>query len=94
MFSSYQNKTKLFSLPYNLIRSSMMMLETVANKDRKKIFNINFPGIGNGGLKRAQVKSLLRDLPDIRMGEYVVVAGMNSWYRSPLFRATVLSQKR
>ena len=47
-----------------LIRSSMMMLESVANKERKKIFNINFPGIGNGMLKRHQVKSLLRDLPD------------------------------
>jgi hypothetical protein len=47
-----------------LIRASMMMLETVANKERKKIFNINWPGIGNGGLKKSQVRSLLRDLPD------------------------------
>jgi hypothetical protein len=47
-----------------LIRSSMMMLETVANRDRKRIFNINWPGIGNGGLKKSQVRSLLRDLPD------------------------------
>ena len=47
-----------------LIRSSMTMLSTVAGRNPKSIFNINFPGIGNGGLKRDHVKSLLKMLPD------------------------------
>ena len=47
-----------------LIRISMRMLGSVAGRDRGKIFNINFPGIGNGGLKKHQVESLLRDLPE------------------------------
>jgi len=46
-----------------LIRSSMTILSTVAGRNPKSIFNINFPGIGNGGLRRDQVKSLLKMLP-------------------------------
>jgi hypothetical protein len=48
----------------DLIRLSMTMLSTVAGKDQSSIFNINFPGIGNGGLKKHQVQSLLKILPD------------------------------
>jgi hypothetical protein len=47
-----------------LIRLSMNMLSVKASRDRKSIFNINYPGIGNGGLKRDQVESLLKVLPD------------------------------
>jgi hypothetical protein len=47
-----------------LIRLSMNMLSVKASRDRKSIFKINFPGIGNGGLKRDQVESLLKVLPD------------------------------
>jgi hypothetical protein len=47
-----------------LIRLSMNMLSVKASKNRNRIFNINFPGIGNGGLKRDQVESLLKVLPD------------------------------
>ena len=47
-----------------LIRISMTMLSSKANRDRSSIFNINFPGIGNGGLKKHQVESFLRILPD------------------------------
>jgi hypothetical protein len=47
-----------------LIRISMTALSVVASRNRKSIFNINSPGIGNGGLKKHQVKSLLEMLPD------------------------------
>ena len=47
-----------------LIRISMRMLGNVAGRDKGKIFNVNFPGIGNGGLKKHQVESLIRDLPE------------------------------
>jgi hypothetical protein len=47
-----------------LIRLSMRMLMVRASKNPTSIFNINFPGIGNGGLKRHQVASLLNILPD------------------------------
>jgi hypothetical protein len=47
-----------------LIRLSMNMLSVKASRDRNRIFNINFPGIGNGGLRKDQVESLLNVLPD------------------------------
>jgi len=47
-----------------LISLTMTMLGFAANKDKNTVFNINFPGIGNGGLRRHQVESLLKYLPD------------------------------
>jgi len=47
-----------------LVRISMRMLGSAARRDRNTIFNVNFPGIGNGGLKKHQVESLLKDLPE------------------------------
>jgi hypothetical protein len=47
-----------------LIRLSMRMLSVRANRNPSSIFNINFPGIGNGGLKKNRVASLLNILPD------------------------------
>ena len=47
-----------------LIKFSMTMLSVAATRDRKSIFNINFPGIGNGRLKKHEVKSILEILPD------------------------------
>ncbi len=47
-----------------LIKFSMTMLSVAATKDRKSIFNINFPGIGNGRLKKHEVESILEILPD------------------------------
>ena len=49
---------------FELIRISMTMLSVVAGRDRKRIFNINFPGIGNGGINKPQVESYLKILPD------------------------------
>ncbi len=47
----------------DLVRYSMTRLSTVANRDEKSIFNINYPGIGNGGLKECQVRPILEMLP-------------------------------
>ena len=48
----------------DLIKFSMVMLSLEAKKDREAIFNINFPGIGNGRLTEDEVKPVLRTLPD------------------------------
>ena len=47
----------------DLIKFSMVMLSLEAKKDREAIFNINFPGIGNGRLTEDEVKPVLRTLP-------------------------------
>lgn len=47
----------------DLVRYSMTRLSTVANRDEKTIYNINYPGIGNGGLKECQVRPILEMLP-------------------------------
>ena len=57
-----------------LIEFSMTMLSVAATRDRKSIFNINFPGIGNGRLKKHDVKSILEMLPDnVHVWEKMVV---------------------
>lgn len=48
----------------DLITYSVSRLSTVANRDRKSIFNVNYPGIGNGELKEHQVRPILEMLPD------------------------------
>jgi len=48
----------------DLIEFSMIKLSQEAKRDRKTIFNINYPGIGNGRLKESEVKPALRMLPD------------------------------
>ena len=48
----------------DLIEFSMIKLSLEAKKDQKTIFNINYPGIGNGRLKESEVKPALRMLPD------------------------------
>ena len=48
----------------DLIEFSMIKLSLEAKKDRKTIFNINYPGIGNGRLTESSVKPVLRMLPD------------------------------
>lgn len=47
----------------DLITYSISRLSTVANRDRKSIFNVNYPGIGNGELKEHQVRPILEMLP-------------------------------
>ena len=47
-----------------LIKCSMTMLSVMAINNRTNIFNINYPGIGNGGLKEDHVKPILAILPD------------------------------
>ena len=47
----------------DLIVFSMAILAHEA-KSSSSIFNINFPGIGNGGLSKAEVKPLLETLPE------------------------------
>ena len=48
----------------DLIEFSMNKLSLEAKKNPKTIFNINYPGIGNGRLKENEVKPALRTLPD------------------------------
>ncbi len=47
----------------DLVRYSMTRLSTVANRDEKSFYNINYPGIGNGGLKEHEVRPILEMLP-------------------------------
>ena len=48
----------------NLIQASTAMLKVIAMMSHGKRFNLNFPGIGYGGLKRGRVLSIIKDLPD------------------------------
>jgi hypothetical protein len=71
----------------DLIRLSMTMLSVAAGRDRKSLFNINFPGIGNGGLRKPQVGSLLQMLPDnvhVWEKEGGVVYGLHSGAQSEI----------
>ena len=47
----------------DLIRFSTAALTGAANNNSKEIFNINYPGIGNGGLKENDVRPILETLP-------------------------------
>ena len=47
----------------SLIRLSMAMLANMASKDRNSMYNVNYPGIGNGRLKKGDVYHLLEMLP-------------------------------
>jgi len=46
-----------------LIRYSMDMLKDMAGTEKDRRFNINFPGIGYGGLTKDHVLPLLKKLP-------------------------------
>jgi hypothetical protein len=47
-----------------LIEFSLRKLAEIARRSPESKFNINYPGIGNGGLSKRDVKSLLDVLPD------------------------------
>ena len=47
----------------DLVRYTMRKLSEVAKRDEKTIYNINYPGIGNGGLKEHEVRPILQMLP-------------------------------
>ena len=48
----------------DLIRFSAAALKTAAVNNPKELFNINYPGIGNGGLKEYEVRPILEVLPE------------------------------
>jgi hypothetical protein len=48
----------------DLIEFSLRKLAEIAKEYPKSIFNINYPGIGNGGLRKPEVQPLLDVLPD------------------------------
>jgi hypothetical protein len=47
-----------------LIEFSLKKLAEIAKKSPDSKFNINYPGIGNGGLSKSEVRPLLDVLPD------------------------------
>ena len=48
----------------DLIEFSLGKLAEIARKSPKLKFNVNYPGIGNGGLNKQEVRLLLDVLPD------------------------------
>jgi hypothetical protein len=48
----------------DLIRFSAAALKGAAINNREEIFNLNYPGIGNGGLKEYEVRPILEVLPE------------------------------
>jgi len=66
------NKIGVFQVKYHfkdtanlgLISQSVKELAAHANANPDKTYALNYPGIGNGGLKRWVVEPLLADLPD------------------------------
>ena len=48
----------------DLIEFSLKKLAEIARKSPESKFNINYPGIGNGGLRKPEVSPLLYILPD------------------------------
>ena len=46
-----------------LIRHNTTLLSQIAVKHHRSIFNINYPGIGNGRLKEDQVRPVIEKLP-------------------------------
>lgn len=55
----YKDKAKL-----SLIKFSTKKLTKFANEHKTKRFDMNFPGIGYGGLKRKNVLPIIKKLPD------------------------------
>jgi hypothetical protein len=49
---------------YDLIYKSTIILAWLARVSSDKIININYPGIGNGGLDRDKVYEVIKLLPD------------------------------
>ncbi len=47
-----------------LIAYSTGQLAWLAEREPSKRFDLNFPGIGNGGLSQAEVYAIIKDLPD------------------------------
>lgn len=48
----------------DLIRFSAAALKGAAINNREELFNLNYPGIGNGGLKEYEVRPILEVLPE------------------------------
>lgn len=62
----WANKAKL-----RIIRDSARKLRDWANINHEIRFDLNFPGIGNGGLTKKEVLPMLEDLPDnVHIWEY------------------------
>jgi len=54
-----------------LIEFSTNMLNFIADKHAEATFALNFPGIGNGGLRRELVLPIIQTLPDnVQVWEY------------------------
>ncbi len=69
-----------------LIEFSLRKLAEIAKESPNSKFNINYPGIGNGGLSKREVKSLLDVLPD-----NVCVWEKEEVLRWPIHRSSVVS---
>jgi len=55
----------------DLIKFSTGLLAEMATEHLNEQFHLNFPGIGNGGLKREDVLPIIQDLPDnVTVWEY------------------------
>jgi hypothetical protein len=48
----------------SLIAKSSLLLRQIANRNSGKRFDLNYPGIGNGGLKISKVKPAVEVLPE------------------------------
>lgn len=55
----YKDKASL-----DLIQTSAARLGVVARAFPEKLFDLNFPGIGNGGLSRKEILPIIKNLPD------------------------------
>ena len=65
-YGAFQTKRHFkYGSDISLIRRAVSKLRTLAEVNPKSIYNLNFPGIGYGGLRRNQVLPLLETLlPD------------------------------
>ena len=50
--------------PVSLVEYSINMLTELAVQNPDTIFNVNYPGVGHGGLGRAEVAPLIETMPD------------------------------
>lgn len=56
---------------FGVISDSTEQLRILANFADERRFDLNFPGIGNGGLDREDVLSIIQELPDnVHVWEY------------------------
>jgi hypothetical protein len=63
-FVAFQVKTHFKNdATVSLIENSAKILGRMAFKYQDKRFDLNFPGIGNGGLNQSEVKPVVEDLP-------------------------------